>query len=236
MTKSQCNVLKVCVLGDPGVGKTSLVGCLAGETFAERYITTVGADARRVEVGLTAPCFSSGWLQRLVLWDITGHAGPDFMGPVLRGADIVLVVADATRLDTQLNIWKWVEGVRTAAGSLPVMLVVNKSDILGPDFDPSPVMELAREYGAPYRQTSARTGWNVTAVLSELVIRHDRLRSAIEGRPAAIPPTPRLALAGARFDRWDFSAGFWPGDPGPAGWPDPHGSCVLGHRAFRARG
>ena len=127
-----------------------------------------------------------------------------------------------------MNMWKWVEGVRRAAGGIPVMLIVNKSDITGPDIDPGLVMELSRKYGASYRQTSARTGQNVMTALSDLVVRHIRPWSAIEGRPTGPPRFPRLRLEDRRFDRWDFVAGFRPGDPGPAGLPDPHGSCVVG--------
>jgi hypothetical protein len=127
-----------------------------------------------------------------------------------------------------MNMWKWVEGVRMAAGSLPIMLVVNKTDISGPYIDPGTVMQQAREYGTLYRRTSAWTGRNVSSAISDLVVWHRGPWSAIEGRPAGPHRFPRIRRQVGRIDRRDVSAGFRPGDPGPAGLPDPHGSCVVG--------
>ena len=228
MAWTQGRALKICVIGDPGVGKTSLVRRLAEGSFEERYITTVGAAAWTVSIRLSIPGFRRPLHQKLVLWDVTGHGGPEAIGPFLRGADAALVVSDAARPDTQMNMWKWVEGVRMAAGSLPIMLVVNKTDISGPYIDPGTVMQQAREYGTLYRRTSAWTGRNVSSAISDLVVWHRGPWSAIEGRPAGPHRFPRIRRQVGRIDRRDVSAGFRPGDPGPAGLPDPHGSCVVG--------
>ena len=208
--------LKICVLGDPGVGKTSLVRRLSEGSFDDQYKTTVGAEARKVTVRLRVPGFAQERLKKLVLWDVTGHGGPEAVGPFLSGADAALVVADATRIDTQLNLSKWVEGVRKAAKNLPVMLVINKSDIIGPGFEAGPVMALSCKYGAPYRHASARTGQNVAAAISDLVVWRQRPYDVFERGPAG----PRLILClrpdVGRFGRWDLLAGFSLGDTGPA--------------------
>jgi len=188
-----------------------------------------------VTVGGRASGFSRGWLQKLALWDVTGHGGPMAAGPFLRGARAALVVADATRIETQVDFRKWVEEVRRLAGNLPVMLIVNKIDLAGPGFDIGPVMELSREYDIPFHLASARTGRNVPGSFVDLSSRLVRPWAAIEPKRGQSRPVRTLRRPAGRFDRWDFSAGYWPGDPGPAGWPDPHGSCVLGRKAFRSR-
>jgi hypothetical protein len=235
MSWTQGRALKVCVIGDSGVGKTSLVRRLAEDPFEERFVTTAGAAAWTVSICLSIPGFQRPLSQKLVLWDVTGHGGPEATGPFLRGADAALVVSDAARPDTQMNMWKWVEGVRMAAGNLPIMLVVNKTDLSGPDIDRGMVMEQAREYGTLYRRTSAWTGRNVSSAISDLVAWHHRPWSAFQGRPAGTSPFPRPRREVGHFDRWDLPAGFRPGDPGLAGWPGPHGSCAVGS-AGRARG
>jgi hypothetical protein len=75
MKSSQGGALEVRVPGDPGVGKTSLVRRAAGDALEERYITTVGAEARTLPLGLTVPCSTREWLQKLVSWHVTGQIG-----------------------------------------------------------------------------------------------------------------------------------------------------------------
>jgi small GTP-binding protein len=228
MSWRNVGALKICVLGDSGVGKTALVRRMAEGPFEERHITTVGAETRAVSIRIVMPGFSKELRQKLVLWDVTGHGRPEALGPFLRGAHAAFVVADATRIDTQLNMGDWVEGIKRAAGCLPVMLVINKTDIIGPGFDAGQVAEIAREYGAPYRLASALTGRNVAAALSDLVVRRRRPMSVIERRPAGPQMFPRPMRTGGRFDRWDFSAGSLPAGAGPAGWPYPHGLRMAG--------
>jgi hypothetical protein len=73
-----------------------------------------------------------------------------------------------------------------------------------------------------------RAGQNVAAAISDFVVRHQRSWDVFERMPVGPSRFSRLWPEVGRFDRWAFTAGFWPGDPGPGGWPDPHGACVLG--------
>ena len=50
------------------------------------------------------------------------------------------------RLETQIGLWRWVEAARSSGRDIPVVLVVNKMDILDPGFDSGIVLELSAEY------------------------------------------------------------------------------------------
>lgn len=152
---------KVCLLGDPAVGKSSLVHAMAGDRFNEMYVTTVGA--RVLKKTVTVHHHASGRDIRvgLMLWEITGHLGPAAAHPFLRGADAAIVVADMARLETQLRLWMWVEAARSAGDDMPVILLVNKTDIAEPGLDSGIVEELSAEYRSPCFYTSARAGQNI---------------------------------------------------------------------------
>jgi small GTP-binding protein len=152
---------KVCILGDPAVGKSSLVHAMAGDRFNEMYVTTVGARVLKKTVTVRHPAAARDIRMKLMLWEITGHLGPAVAHPFLQGADAAIVVADMARLETQLSLWKWVEAARSAGADVPVILLVNKTDLAEPGFDSGIVEELSAEYLSPCFYTSARAGQNI---------------------------------------------------------------------------
>jgi len=156
---------KVCLLGDPAVGKSSLVHAMAGDRFNEMYVTTVGARVLKKTVTVHHPASGRDIRVRLMLWEITGHLGPAAAHPFLGGADAAIVVADMARLDTQIGLWRWVEAARSSGRDIPVVLVVNKMDLLDPGFDSGIVLELSAEYASPCFYTSARAGENILQAL-----------------------------------------------------------------------
>jgi len=173
--RSGCNIpiirRKICILGEPAVGKTSLVFRLAARRFDGNYITTVGARLMIKTVLLQPPEYMSGVRLKLMIWEIHGRHRLTPLDPYLRGADAAVVVGDAQRLETQIDLWKWIDHARFVAGDIPIMMVVNKCDVADDDFDPGLVSELAARYGCPLRMTSARTGSNVDDVFRELAVR-----------------------------------------------------------------
>jgi small GTP-binding protein len=162
---------KICILGEPAVGKTSLVFRLAAHRFDGNYITTVGARLSIKTLLLQPPEYMSDVWLKLMIWEIRGRHWLTPIDPYLRGADAAVVVGDAQRLETQIDLWKWIDRARFVAGDIPIMMVVNKCDLADEDFDPDLVAELSVKYGCPFRMTSARTGSNVDAVFRELAVR-----------------------------------------------------------------
>ena len=163
-------IRKICLLGDPGVGKTSLVYRLAAHRFDEFYVTTVGARVLKKTVVLRPPDFMTDVRVKLMIWEVRGHHSLTPADPYLRGTDAAVVVGDAQRLDTQIDLWKWIERIRGVSGDIPVMMLINKTDIMDYSFDPEIVEELSAEYGCPIRMTSARTGTNVDRTFKEMAM------------------------------------------------------------------
>jgi len=175
---------KICVLGDPAVGKTSLIRRYALDTFDENYTTTVGARVLTRTQMLQYPDQGVELRLRLRIWEISGQNRHLELYPAYyRGADGAIIVGDAARPESQVNLWKWIEGFRSAAGQVPVMLLLNKTDILAPgEFDHRLLDEMSQEYGCPCRVASARDGTNVDRVFRELAYRLIGRRSFSEGK------------------------------------------------------
>lgn len=115
---------KVCMVGVFGTGKTSLVQRFVHSMFSDRYLSTVGVKIDRKPMEL------DGTSLTLVLWDLAGRDGhEDITTSYLRGAHAVLYVADGTRKETCDQLPELRSLARGAAGEVPEVLALNKSDL-----------------------------------------------------------------------------------------------------------
>jgi Ras-related protein Rab-6A len=164
---------KICVLGDPAVGKTSLIRRYAFDSYDDTYTTTVGVRILNRTQVLRYPERGVELRLKFRIWEVSGQNRHTELYPAYyRGADGAIVVGDATRVETQVNMWKWIEGFRAAAGRVPIILLLNKSDIAQKgDLDDGLTDEIAREFGCPFRVASAREGSNVERVFREMAFR-----------------------------------------------------------------
>jgi small GTP-binding protein len=153
-------VRKVCMIGDFGVGKTSLVARFVHSVFSAAYLTTVGVKIDTRELRLR-----SGDGIKLVLWDI---AGTDLLSTVesryLKGAAGYLLVADGTRPGTLDSAIALQDQVRGLLGDAPFRLLLNKADL-----DARWALDEANiPAGWDWARTSARTGSGVEEAFGAL--------------------------------------------------------------------
>ena len=115
---------KVCLVGVYGTGKTSLVQRFVHSIFSAKYHSTVGVkiDRKAVQVGDTPV--------NLLLWDVEGRtADQEIPSSYLRGAHAVFFVTDGTRRETFDQLFDLRKHVRAAAGDVPSIVALNKSDL-----------------------------------------------------------------------------------------------------------
>jgi small GTP-binding protein len=146
---------KICLLGDPGVGKTSLIRRYVYGLFVDKYLPTIGAKVTRKVIS------ALGLELTLTIWDITGLEDFRNIHPTYYlGANGAFVVCDCTRRDTLANVSKWVDSIFKVTGKIPILLVANKIDLRAnlSDFE---LRTLASELDTTYIKTSAKTGENV---------------------------------------------------------------------------
>jgi small GTP-binding protein len=115
---------KVCMVGQFGVGKTSLVRRFVNSLFDERYLTTVGVkiDSKVITVGSSTVT--------MMLWDL---AGEDDLAQLnvahLRGASGYILVVDGCRAKTLTTAVSLQDRIQHLAGPVPFVLVLNKADL-----------------------------------------------------------------------------------------------------------
>ena len=121
-------VMKVLLIGDSGVGKTTLLCRMLGKELEEEPSATVAVDAESAVVEV------DGVQVKLKIWDTAGQERMGFLtSSYYRGAAGVLVVFDIANQESFKNTPNWVGEIqRYAVGrDLPPvkMLIGNKSDL-----------------------------------------------------------------------------------------------------------
>ena len=111
---------KVVMVGDFGVGKTSLVKRFVENSFSEEYLSTIGVSISKKSIEDST----------VMLWDIEGHTEfkPIFKQYLL-GAKGFIVVADVSRLNTVESIKKHIELCHSIVKDAPICIALNKSDL-----------------------------------------------------------------------------------------------------------
>lgn len=155
-------VRKICMLGDFGVGKTSLVARFINNVFSDKYVTTIGVkiDTKHLNV--------AGRQLKLVLWDIAGKNALDGVRlSYLQGATGVILVADGTREASLRSALYLHMQARQELPALQSVMLVNKFDLLD-RWEVTPTMLAEVRSGLPVFESSARTGEGVEAAFVQL--------------------------------------------------------------------
>jgi Ras-related protein Rab-5C len=118
---------KVMLLGEIGVGKSSLARRLVFDRFEGVYKPTIGVEVSRYQVG-ASPGYAGA---NLILWDTDGNFGQAiFQHVYLKDAAAAMIIGDHTRPDTLDTMVSLAEGFRAARPGRVISLVINKTDLL----------------------------------------------------------------------------------------------------------
>lgn len=163
------HIYKIIVLGDPAVGKTSLLRAFTSKKFTKQYLPTVGVNILKEQIELE---INGNEVQiNLMLWDVAGQ--PQFYmlhRPYFNGADGMCLVFDVTRSSTFSNIKNWQSTtIKYGLSGIPRMLVGNKIDLKEERKIIRPMAQhLAEKLNASYFETSAKTGENVDKIFESI--------------------------------------------------------------------
>jgi Ras-related protein Rab-5C len=186
---------KLVLLGESGVGKSSVVLRLMRNGFSENINSTVGASFFRFTCNVsddTAVYFD--------IWDTAGQERFKSLASMYyRGAAAAMVVFEINVADTFEKASYWVRELHANSPETIVMLVGNKKDLEGERQVPlADAQRRAAEMNTLYAETSARSGEGVLeafqAVAHKLVETNSTLNvreGGVVGQPESATPQER---------------------------------------------
>ena len=163
---------KICLLGDGGVGKTSLRERFLGKGFQSGYILTIGADFAVQNLPI------DGVQYKFQIWDLAGQQRFSAVRALYyKGSHGAILVFDQTRIDSLYNLTKWRDELFANVGrEVPYLVLGNKSD-LPEAIDQSDIDKFISKvqsentdipFDVKFLKTSAKSGLNVTEAFEEL--------------------------------------------------------------------
>ena len=169
MVKFNKYYFKVCIVGDTGVGKTTLLHQYLNKRFKSDAETTIGSNFFVKYVKIP----DAKQLITLQVWDLAGQEHFKWVRSAFyKGARGIIYVYDLTQKETFYNLIKWKEEVESSIGIVPNILVGNKLDLIESqnstiDYEEWLFLKnnLTSRY---YYETSAKYGTKVDEVFSKL--------------------------------------------------------------------
>lgn len=157
-TKSYDYLFKLLLIGDSGVGKTSILFKFSEDTFSPAFISTIGIDfkIRTIDV--------DGKKIKLQVWDTAGQERfRTITTAYYRGAMGIMLVYDVSNLKSFENISNWIRNIEMhATQDVELMILGNKCDIS----DKRQVSrergeQLALQHSIKFMETSAKANINI---------------------------------------------------------------------------
>jgi small GTP-binding protein len=155
---------KICLVGDFGVGKTSLIRRYVDRQFSDQYLSTVGVKISRKTVPASPSSQESQTLQ-LIIWDIEGDTKFKAISPsYLQGASGAILVGDVSRIETIQHLETHAQLFLKTSPKAWVVIALNKADLVEPETLEK--LLAMNQFENPQRvlavqATSAKTGNNV---------------------------------------------------------------------------
>ncbi|KAG5483983.1 hypothetical protein LSCM1_05834 [Leishmania martiniquensis] len=174
---------KLVLLGESGVGKSSVVQRLMKNAFSDKLNSTVGASFFRYTCNVR-----DGTAVHFDIWDTAGQERFRSLASMYyRGAAAALVVFDMVSTDTYERAKYWVRELHVNSPETLVMLVGNKKDLESErQVSSAEAQQCAAEMDAMYCETSARSGEGVQDAFHAIAAKLIETNSTVNVREGGV--------------------------------------------------
>ncbi|KAM6979661.1 ras-related protein rab7 [Aplochiton taeniatus] len=156
MTEWRKLVLKLVLIGNSGVGKSSFMNRYVNHRFTNMYRATIGTDFLNKEINV------DGCTALLQIWDTAGTERFQSLGTSLyRGSHCCMLVFDVTSKASfsALEMWRkefLVQGEPSDPADFPFIVIGNKTDLNNREVSSKQALQWCEEIGAQYFEGSAK--------------------------------------------------------------------------------
>ena len=162
---AQNRPLKILIIGDSNVGKTSILLQYTSNFFQETHIATIGVEFKLKEIMLDNIEY------KLNIWDTAGQERfKAITKSFFKAADGIVFVYDVTNKPSFVNIKNWIKDAESKANDFKIIIVGNKIDLNDSrevSFEEG--KNLAKKKNCPFFESSAKDKINIDEIFITLL-------------------------------------------------------------------
>jgi len=160
-------LFKLIIIGDSGVGKSSVLSQYVDQTFINSHISTIGVDFKITNVNI------GDKIAKLQIWDTAGQERfRTITTNYYRGAHGIILVYDVTNRESFDNIVNWVDNIERYSKNPRIILIGNKTDLPNKRVvSYEEALDYSNSLGLSFLETSAKNNLNIEDIFTKLV--HD---------------------------------------------------------------
>ena len=157
--------LKIMVLGESMVGKTSLITRYTNDKFGGRYLCTVGIDFQKKKIE------KNGKRVLLQIWDTAGQERfRNVTKNYFQASQGFVLAYDINNKESFEKVQYWVEEIKSnAEEKIKCILIGTKCDLDKREVSEEEGQNLGQQYGFKFLETSAKDNININETFETLV-------------------------------------------------------------------
>ncbi|OHT06359.1 GTP-binding protein ypt1 [Tritrichomonas foetus] len=147
---------KVVLLGESGVGKTSIASRYVEDSFNDDQASTIGASYLSKTISINSETIE------LSIWDTAGQEVFRTLTPMYyRDAAMAIIVFSLDDIHSFECVKSWIDELKEKCPDVQLLICGNKSDLADKKVKYDEANDLAASFGVPYAETSALNGEGV---------------------------------------------------------------------------
>ena len=157
---------KIILLGDSGVGKTSIIKKFINNEFNEDIKCTIDIDSLYKSIKINKNLYT-----KLKIYDTAGQEKyRSLIKKYYQGTDGIILVFDLTSENSFNKLKSWINEISENTEKAQIILVGNKADLIERKIDEDKAETFAKQRDMKYIETSAKEGTNILLLFEELAL------------------------------------------------------------------
>ena len=159
-------VLRISMLGDTGVGKTSIINRFLNLGFSLQIASNIGVEKHYKEMEM-----KDGKKMKVILWDTAGQERFHAIATnTIKTCQGIVLSFDLTKKATFEKVPDWIKEIKDINNQIPIILFGNKCDMIdNREVEEEDAEAMAKEYNLNYFETSAKEDINIKEGLAIII-------------------------------------------------------------------